>query len=199
MSPQYTFTSDWFLHNQSSWDIHLEEFKNKPNLNFLEIGSYEGRSTIWLLENVLTDPSSKITCIDLFDGTLEENNMENDPNLNLDYEKTFWNNIQPFKEKVKVFKGWSHEILRTLNLNESFDFAYIDGDHTAYGTLMDAVLIHPLIKPGGMIIFDDYGWKDPSEPSPQESPELAIDSFCYIFDKQYTVIHQGWQVIIKKK
>lgn len=199
MSNQYTFTSDWFLHNQLSWDIHLEEFKNKPNLNFLEIGSYEGRSTIWLLENVLTDPSSKITCIDLFDGTLEENNMENDPNLNLDYEKTFWNNIQPFKEKVKVFKGWSHEILRTLNINEPFDFAYIDGDHTAYGTLMDAVLIHPLIKPGGMIIFDDYGWKDPSEPSPQESPELAIDSFCYIFDKQYTVIHQGWQVIIKKK
>ena len=84
MSNQYTFTSDWFLHNQLSWDIHLEEFKNKPNLNFLEIGSYEGRSTIWLLENVLTDPSSKITCIDLFDGTLEENNMENDPNLNLD-------------------------------------------------------------------------------------------------------------------
>jgi predicted O-methyltransferase YrrM len=199
MSNTYKFTSDWFLHNQPSWDIHLEEFKHKPNLNFLEIGSYEGRSTIWLLENVLTDPSSKISCIDLFDGTLEENNMENDPNLNLDYEQTFWNNIQPFKEKVQVFKGWSHEILRKFDTNNSFDFAYIDGDHTAYGTLMDAVLIHPLIKPGGMIIFDDYAWKDPSEPSPQESPELAIDSFCYIFDKYYTVIHQGWQVIIKKK
>jgi predicted O-methyltransferase YrrM len=195
----YKFTSDWFLTNQPSWDIHLEEFKHKPNLNFLEIGSYEGRSTIWLLENVLTDPTSKITCIDLFDGTLEDNNMENDPNLNLDYESTFYSNIKSFKDKVKVLKGWSHELLRNLPLDEKFDFAYIDGGHTAYGTLTDAVLIDPLIKPGGLIIFDDYGWKDPSVPEPQNSPELAIDSFCYIFEKQYEVIHQGWQVIIRKK
>lgn len=195
----YKFTSDWFLTNQSSWDVHLESFKHRPNLNFLEIGSYEGRSTIWLLENVLTDPTSKITCIDLFDGTLEENNMEDDPNLNLGYESTFYSNIEPFKDKVTVLKGWSHEMLRQIHSSEEFDFAYIDGDHTAYGTLMDAVMIHPLIKSGGLIIFDDYGWKDPSEPAPQNSPELAIDSFCYIFDKYYNVIHQGWQVIIQKK
>ena len=107
--------------------------------------------------------------------------------------------IESFKDKVKVLKGWSHKLLRNLPLNEKFDFAYIDGGHTAYGTLTDAVLIDPLIKPGGLIIFDDYGLKDPSFPEPQNSPELAIDSFCYIFEKQYEVIHQGWQVIIRKK
>lgn len=196
---EYKFTANWFLNNINSWEYHLGEFKHKPNLNFLEIGVYEGRSTIWLLENVLTDPTSKITCIDLFDGRIEENNMENDPNLNLDYENYFDYNVSSFMNKVIKHKGWSSSILRKYSEEPTFDFAYIDGGHTAYGTLIDAVLIHPLIKPGGMIIFDDYGWKDPSDLSPQNSPELAINAFCYIFEKQYDIIHQDWQVIIKKK
>jgi predicted O-methyltransferase YrrM len=195
----YKFTADWFLNNVSSWEYHLEEFKHKPNLNFLEIGVYEGRSTIWLLENVLTDSTSKITCIDLFNGELEENDMTNDSTLNLKYEEYFDYNILPFKDKVTKYKGWSSSILRKYPEEAIFDFAYIDGDHTAYGTLMDVILIHPLIKSGGMIIFDDYGWKDPSDLSPQNSPELAINVFCHVFEKQYDVIHQGWQVIIKKK
>lgn len=196
---KYKFTADWFLNNVNSWEYHLEEFKHKPNLNFLEIGVYEGRSTIWLLENVLTDPTSKITCIDLFNGELEENNMTDSPELNLKYEEYFNHNTSTFINKVTKHKGWSSSILRTYPEKEIFDFAYIDGDHTAYGTLMDAVLIHPLIKSGGMIIFDDYGWKDPSDLSPQNSPELAISAFCHIFEKQYDIINCGWQVIIKKK
>jgi len=54
----YKFTSDWFLTNQSSWDVHLESFKHRPNLNFLEIGSYEGILDKRMLENVLTDPGA---------------------------------------------------------------------------------------------------------------------------------------------
>jgi predicted O-methyltransferase YrrM len=195
----YKFTSDWFLTNQSSWDIYLEEFKHKPNLNFVEIGSYEGRSSIWLLENVLTDPSSHLTCIDLFDGKVEGNNMESDPNLNADYYDTFLSNIDKFKNKVTIHKGYSSQILRNYPEEEIFDFAYIDGTHTAFGTITDAILLHPLVKKGGMIIFDDYGLKPSDGKSPQLAPELAIDSFCYIFEKQYEVIHQGWQVIIRKK
>ena len=196
---KYKFTADWFLNNINSWEYHLEEFKHKPNLNFLEIGVYEGRSTIWLLEIILTDPTSKITCIDLFNGELEENNMTDSPELNLKYEEYFDYNTSTFINKVTKHKGWSSSILRTYPEKEIFDFAYIDGDHTAYGTLMDAVLIHPLIKSGGMIIFDDYGWKDSSDLSPQNSPELAISAFCHVFEKQYDVINCGWQVIIKKK
>jgi predicted O-methyltransferase YrrM len=195
---EYKFTADWFLNNVSSWEFYLEEFKNKPNLNFLEIGVYEGRSTIWLLENILTDKNSKITCIDLFNGELEDNDMTLDPNLNLKYEEYFLHNVSSFKEKVTIHKGRSSEVLRNYPEKPIFDFAYIDGSHTAYGTLTDAILIHPLIKPGGMIIFDDYGWKDPADLSPQNSPELAIKVFCHVFEKQYELIHHGWQVIIKK-
>lgn len=196
---KYKFTADWFLNNVNNFDYHLEEFKHKPNLNFLEIGVYEGRSTIWLLENVLTDPTSKITCIDLFNGELEDNDMTTDSNLNLEYEQYFLHNVSSFKDKVIIHKGWSSKILRTYPEEPIFDFAYIDGAHTAYETLTDAVLINPLIKSGGMIIFDDYPLKDPNDLSPSNNPELAINAFCNVFEKQYDILNIGWQVVIKKK
>jgi predicted O-methyltransferase YrrM len=194
------FTTDWFSHNIPNWTYILEPFKDKPNLNFLEIGVYEGRSTIWLLENVLTDSTSKITCIDLFNGELEENDMTNDSTLNLKYEEYFDYNILPFKDKVTKYKGWSSSILRKYPEEAIFDFAYIDASHTAYGTLEDAVLTHPLIKPGGIIIFDDYLWKDPNRTSPTDSPELGIDCFYNTYADFYEVIFNGYQVgLLKKK
>ena len=42
----------------------LKHLENAPNLNFLEIGSCEGQSTLWFIKKILTHESSKITCID---------------------------------------------------------------------------------------------------------------------------------------
>jgi predicted O-methyltransferase YrrM len=192
MNYNYKFTSDWFSNNIPTWSYYLENFKNKPNLNFIEIGSYEGKSAVWLLENILTDPTSKMTCIDLFEG------HQSEVISNPDYEEYFHYNIEPFKDKVTVYKGYSSPILRKFPYEKTFDVAYIDGSHTAYGTLEDAILIHPLVKNDGLIIFDDYGWKNHLDLSPQNNPELAIDTFYNVFKNQYEVIYQGWQVIFKK-
>ena len=51
----YEFTEDWFSENNPEkvvrqFDEFLSKFKDKPS-TFLEIGSFEGMSTIWMLEN----------------------------------------------------------------------------------------------------------------------------------------------------
>jgi hypothetical protein len=193
----YTFTSDWFSNNIELWSYYLHDLKGKPNLHFLEIGSYEGRSTVWLLDNILTDPTSKISCIDLFDGDIPDNDFSKDPSLNTNYFQTFLKNIELHKSKVEVYKGYSYKILKSFQEEEYLDFVYIDGAHTAYETLMDAIYVDPLIKIGGIIIFDDYPLKE--EGGPENSPGLGIDCFCNAFTKQYEIIHVGWQVILKKK
>jgi hypothetical protein len=38
-----------------------------PHIQMLDIGSYEGQSTVWYLTNVLTHPTARLTCIDPFD------------------------------------------------------------------------------------------------------------------------------------
>src|SRR5262245_2089799 len=63
---KYQFTRDWFSHNIECWQRWLAEFNGKPRIRALEIGSFEGRSTTWLLENVLTGETSHIDCIDPF-------------------------------------------------------------------------------------------------------------------------------------
>jgi predicted O-methyltransferase YrrM len=44
--------------------------------------------------------------------------------------------------------------------NRQFDFVFIDGDHRFDGVFVDFVLADHLLKPGGLIVFDDV-WFDP--------------------------------------
>ena len=64
----YTFTSDWFTTRLASWRIALRPYAGRAGLNYLEIGTFEGRSLFWMLDNILTDPAAHATTIDLFDG-----------------------------------------------------------------------------------------------------------------------------------
>ena len=68
----YQFTTAEFSHNAWHWPSTLKDFKDKPNLRYLEIGVFEGRSLLWMLENILTHPSSAATAIDMFPGDLEK-------------------------------------------------------------------------------------------------------------------------------
>ena len=190
------FTTDWFSSNIETWEIALQNLKGKPNLNFLEVGCWEGKATCWLLENILTDKSSKITVVDTFEGSPEEDGMNG-----LDFENVysrFKHNIKEYDNKVTIHNGYSSHMLKQLGNEPLFDFAYIDASHTAYGTLEDAILVHPLIKNGGIIIFDDYKWKDPKRPSITDSPELGINCFANAYADFYGVLFVGYQIGLVK-
>ena len=58
--------NDWFTHKLPAWEVALKDKVGEPGLNYLEVGVYEGRSVLWMLENVLTDPTSTVTGVDIF-------------------------------------------------------------------------------------------------------------------------------------
>jgi hypothetical protein len=179
----YVFAEDWFTPYIPLWEETLAHLKGKPNVNYLEIGVYQGRSLIWMLENILTDPSSQASAVDIFDGT---------------YYKIFLENLEMggFAEKVTIIKGYSQLELRKLPL-DSFDVIYIDGSHVASDVLIDAALSWDLLKVGGVMIFDDYEWLRESLPAISR-PEIAIDAFMEVFQPRIEVLHKGYQVVIKK-
>ena len=142
---KYHFSSDWFTNNIPRWKRILNRFKGKPNIHYLEIGVLEGRSLIWMLENILTHPTSKVTCIDIFPGNLKDRFFAN-------------LKISGFADKVTTITGRSQVELKRL-FPESFDIIYIDGSHTADNVLADAVLSWSLLKKEGLLIFDDYLWE----------------------------------------
>lgn len=181
---KYHFTSDWFSNNIPLWKRELTRFNTKP-IKFLEVGTWEGRSAIWALENVLSHPKSHITCVDTFEepGTL----------------KTFKQNITAFKDKVTILKGKSQDMLKTPGILEDkgkFDIIYIDADHHSKHRIEDAILCFPLLKPGGLMIFDDY---TNNKAHDKRCPKPGIDAFLDIYADDLRVLHTKWQVIIQKR
>lgn len=188
------FTQDWFSHNIHNWSIFLSRLKGKQDLNFLEIGSYEGRATCWLLDEILTDKTSKITCIDTFEGGFEHTDI----NFKSVYD-AFLNNIDHKKDQVAILKGKSFErLLELQNNKEYFDFIYIDGSHESKHVLQDAILSFEILKSGGIMIFDDYLWGDPAVDA-TICPRPAVDAFMVAYAKEIQVLSVGYQVVILKK
>ncbi len=193
----YEFTEDWFSENNPEkvvrqFDEFLSEFKDKPCM-FLEIGSFEGMSTIWMLENILTEESSQIFCIDAWAEWTGDAFVRFVSNIN----KT------GLKDKVHIVKGDSSEELRVFP-KEYFDFIYIDGNHDEKAVIKDAIGSFRILKKGGIIAFDDYllGISYPNSPGSKAmngSTKKAIDYFLDVFQDELEIIHKDYQVWIKKK
>ena len=182
------FTKDWFSINIPNWKKHLDQFANKTDLHFLEIGTHEGRSALWLLENVLTHPTSRLTCIDPW------NDIKNYYGINVF--TRFSNNVKNYVDKINIVKDYSSNALRKYDAVPIFDFIYVDGCHTAPCTIEDMVLSFPLLKPGGLMIIDDYEWR--AKEAEHKRPQLAVDTFIEIYTEKINVVHKGLQVIIEK-
>ena len=142
------FTQKWFLNNIEIFCYYLPEDLTK-SFSYLEIGSYEGLSTLNILLNY---PNSKVTTIDLWD----QSNI-NSESLNVNFneiEKRFDENLRDYKFN-KIKKDSVIALRELLNKNVYFDLIYIDGSHNGEDILSDAIESYKLLNVGGTIIFDD--------------------------------------------
>ena len=184
----FNFSFDWTTRNIPVWTRVLGPLMGKPDLNYLEVGVFEGRTVAWMLENVLTHPTARITGIDIFLGDVEAR-----------YLATLEATGQA--DKATTIKGYSQVELKRLP-PESFDIIYVDGSHTAEDVLADAVLSWQLLKDDGLLIFDDYLWLGPPSAwklPPELRPGVAIDAFITSYRDYLTVVHRDYQVIIRKR
>ena len=187
-SPRY-FTVDWFDRSIPVWETLLAEFKHRPNVAALEIGSHEGRSACWLLEHVLTGPGARLVCVDVFRGNATP--LAGAPAGKL---ARFRANVAPWRERVRVHAGPSMKVLRRLK--GSFDIVYVDAYHSACSVLTDAVLAWPHLKHRGLMIFDDYELK--LEDEPHVETKLGVDSFLACHQGQFEIVHRGYQMTVRK-
>ncbi len=189
-----TFTQDWISNKDivPHWVTHLSTFKDKK-IQMLEIGCFEGRSTLWFLENILTDPLSRIVVVDNFKGDGQQLDM----GVTLpDLRKRFEENVQKYKSKVYICEGDSKEVVR--HLRTLYDVIYIDGAHHQVDTLLDMVLSFDLLRSGGIMIVDDYAMQYQDQNNVNYEPKIAIDAFVRVFDGRIQELHKGWQYIFKK-
>ena len=176
------FTSDWFTARIPDWEeLVVPVLQKSKDPCYLEIGSYEGRSACWVAERV---PSVHAVCVDVW--------------MWKDRETRFDKNTEGLP--IRKFKQPSMRFLaEAISSDAKFDVIYVDGDHEGKAALRDAAMAWPLLRKGGVLVFDDYPWQfEKDAPSWKLPPKPGIDAFLKLWADEIEVLRINWQVYLRK-
>lgn len=156
----YLFSVDFKFSHDLIWPHYfkLVNIDQNSKLQVLEVGTFEGNTATWFSDNLLDHPDSTLTCVDnfsgLFDDTIDECETLKDRWLsNVRISKNY--------DKISLIQGESRYVLHDLVLQEKqYDVIYIDASHFTPDVIIDGILGFQLLKPNGLLIFDDDLLKD---------------------------------------
>jgi len=182
---------DW---NIVQWCVTFSRIFNREDpVRILEVGSWEGRSTLFLLTYFT---KGHLTAVDPWadrDGhhyTATQESRER--------EARFDRNLGPCAARLTKRKGSSlHVLPQLLDEEQRFDVIYVDGSHLADDVLTDGINAWRLLKQGGILIFDDLLWA--CYPRARANPAWAINMFMKYHKGEYKLLNASYQVILQKK
>lgn len=142
----------WFSYEQL-YDFFVSQ--SSDNSIIVEIGSFLGRSTNYLLNKVkASNKNIHVVAIDTFKGTPQEKfHMDFISQFDGDIYQQFAENVD--LERMTVLKEDSKDACKYFG-NGTIDFLMIDGDHSYDGVTSDITNYFYKVKPGGYISGDDY-------------------------------------------
>lgn len=176
---------DYFTNNVARWNAIVKPHllaRSHAHPKALDIAPGNGLSTLWLLETI---PNIHVTVVHTDASSFG----------------AFQKNLAGHMRRLTVYRANNHTSYRrvlTQDLKTSdYDFVYIDLDTDARFTLDTAVYAFALLKPHGMMVFDDYTQNLMHEPS--VCPKMAIDSFVSVYSTYLKVIDVSWQLVLIKR
>lgn len=148
----YQFSNTWFEFCDLRMNFHMitDAFDPTEKLSILEIGSFEGASSVFIADTMLLHPESKLICVDPF--------CEEDTTTPVDAttETVFLRNISKSSQANKIthVKKFGSDFYKE-NV-DIFDFIYIDGSHVLDDITIDFNHCLDIVRPNGIIWMDDY-------------------------------------------
>jgi predicted O-methyltransferase YrrM len=188
------FQERWFDVNIVPWCLTFPKvFSRTDHVRILEIGSWEGRSSLFFLTYFA---NGGLVAVDTWLGG-DEWDYNATANLS-DLEARFDGNVAPHAGRLTKRKGSSLQVLpQMLDENLKFDIIYVDGSHLADDVLMDAITSWRLLDQGGILIFDDVS--APFYLRMRANPAWAINFFLRYHKGSYNILHAGLQQVILQK
>tara|TARA_Y100000996_G_C22353601_1_gene573878 strand:- start:67 stop:699 length:633 start_codon:yes stop_codon:yes gene_type:complete len=208
---KYKLTQKWNEHTYKSWETFFNgkrkndyQYTDKIK-NVLEVGSFEGATSMWLCDNVLKSGCT-YDIIESFGGSIDKQKITSEDDLNKHYkfydgvEKNLRHNISHHSNiNFRIYKGFSQSILPKLyDLDNKYDLIFIDASHQSDDTFVDGYYCHKMLNKDGLIIFDDYGWTFPKAKFKYEIPKFGIDFFFEMYAHEYLQAG-GYQKFGQKK
>lgn len=175
-----------------TWNAVREMSQNPRKI--LEVGSFEGFSACKMIELFAPYNPLDLTCIDTWDGAIFY-----DQRVGSDHESRFHRNLEIARQSapnpidlraIKADSCLALSSLITQGETETFDWIYLDGSHDSKDVLFESVAAFKLLKSGGILVFDDYGWDDAilKGGNVNNTPKPAIDAFVNIYFDQLTLV-----------
>ena len=196
---RFSFTHNWFELVQEEWGKRTASLRGRE-LRILEIGSFEGASTTWILDNLLDHPDSRMIAIDTFEGGMEHHELNKPDVYGLSsLEARFRSNVSKCRHfaKLRIMKMRSDDGLLALRGQaDQFDLIYIDASHVAIDVLHDAVLCWRMLSVHGIMVFDDVRWKGYMEDC--YNPRIAIKAFVSCAEPEVETEETESQLWVKK-
>jgi predicted O-methyltransferase YrrM len=181
----YKYSQSWFIGSEINNSLVNFLDKSKEN-KILEIGCFEGLSSVFFADNFIDSQKSNLTCVDPFLNITDNdhsNFLQNNEEINFDY------NISNCKnsDKIIIHKITSDNFFE--HNNQKYNFIYIDGCHKLDYIKRDMEKSFNVLEKNGIMWMDDYG-----------SGEIknTMNEFLEKYNGQYELIHSGYQLAIKK-
>jgi predicted O-methyltransferase YrrM len=185
---EYKYTQNWFNHSEIKKYV-LDFVPTWKKNNILEIGCFEGLSSVFFADNLLNDSESTLMCVDPF-MTIENNDHEyllkNNEEDNFDYNISHCKN----SDKITVRKITSDEFFETND--KCYNFIYIDGCHEPDFILRDMKNSFNCLLKDGIMWCDDYLGGDGIQ------IKNTMDSFLKEYEGRYQLLLKGYQLAIRK-
>jgi predicted O-methyltransferase YrrM len=224
---EYQFTKDWFNWAPEVWTQLTPMLPERKS--FLEIGSFEGRSSIWIIENMM-NPGDWIDCVDTWEGGEEH------------FEEDMGSVEKRFKYNVNLALGGA--VVEERDAEHKFPYPV----HTRYASpaptegqrkrlykykctstqylgsklagCVDNKNLFDFIYIDGSHIAKDVltdacmAWPllspkglmvfddylwSPSARDILHRPKIAIDAFTNLFAEEVEIVHVGYQLVVRKK
>ena len=190
----YEFTQKWFDNSRIKKEIQ----KHIPSGNInkiLEIGSFEGQSSVFFADKLLENDKSFLVCIDPF---FDSGTVDGITTLfvNQDVKNRFLTNISKSKNSNKI----THHCMTSDNFflenKETFNFIYVDGCHNPEYVKRDVNNAFKILEKNGVLWMDDYLYGNRKEH--KGTPKDVIDYFLEKNKGKYKIIYKGYQIAIRK-
>jgi len=185
---QFKYTNTWFCRNiDISMKLMKTMFSGK-NIDILEIGSHEGRSTVWMMENLCNEKST-FTSIDPY--IIDDSST----NVTLETYSSFQHNTSICKNSniLKHYLDSSNNILPKLESDsKKYDLIYINSVTEISQVFFNLTHSHNLIKQNGVILLDDVGFDN----NKTSGVMRAIKNFLNTHNS-YKIILQEYQCALQ--
>jgi predicted O-methyltransferase YrrM len=125
----------------------------------VEIGSWQGKSSICLASGLQGKRQPRLCCIDPFDASGDGESAptygERAQRVDGELRRTFEQNLRDagLHELIEVRQGYSHE--QAAQWQGPIDLLFLDGDHSYASVRQDFEDWAPKVRPGGYLVMHD--------------------------------------------